>query len=79
MGRPRGVNQAGACGLERSRSWGREPCGPPHPQGASVAGKSIHGGPDALLGKKTPLLAADAAQGRGPDLAFGSRVDDERA
>ena len=44
-----------------------------------VAGKSVHGDPEALVGKKTPLLAAYAAQGRGPNLAFGSRLGDERA
>jgi hypothetical protein len=79
MGRPRGVNQAGACGLERSRSWVREPCGPPPPSGSFRRREVDPRGPDTLVGKKTPLLAADAAQGRGPDLAFGSRVDDERA
>lgn len=78
MGRPRGVNQAGASRLERSRSWGPECCGPPYP-GVSLAGKSVHPGLEALAGKKTPLIAAYAGQGRGPDLAFGSRLGDERA
>jgi hypothetical protein len=63
---------------EALRIGGPECCVPPYPQ--SPRGREVGTpGREAAAGKKTPLLAAYAAQGRGPDLAFGSRLGDERA
>ena len=73
----RGVNQAGACGLDAPDHGPGSAASRALP-GASMAGKSVRPSRSRAC-TKTPLLAVYAAQGRGPDLTFGSRLGDERA